>query len=391
MFSAYEKSRKWSKGHAQFWGIQLENLEWNNLSDIILTIKLEDFKYPLQLPVENTQIKDMILEENIKQNGTIQLGKETGEIQKINLYGKDLTFPEFYDYYINETQELNKHTEFYNTLIPKTPTLDTYTHKKSENKYTEDKNYLYKNNKKIHTKKHNQYTLTFMTNKYPQIKPTKQFTQTLHNAIFQDEKINLTHVGEQKTSQPIKIGNLNLYNQINIDYDFQYANQYLLNQIQNTTNPILKTLLKKYYCTYWIENIENNNLKLIFTNIIQQIIEPEIQKQFQTQKIEKDKSIKFEPADAVNSKPQNYAHIIKKHVKKCIKKDKLLKYIILYGIDKKGHIKTINNYNTKNLPLVENLTNQLLKKEEIGAKIKINTITLNEGIIINIFIIPLLF
>ncbi|MDD4594937.1 MAG: hypothetical protein PHY33_07480, partial [Methanobacteriaceae archaeon] len=55
LFSSYEKNRKWSKGHAKFWGIHLENLKWSNISDIILQIKLENFQYPLHLPLENNE------------------------------------------------------------------------------------------------------------------------------------------------------------------------------------------------------------------------------------------------------------------------------------------------------------------------------------------------
>ncbi len=392
IFSAYEKNRKWSKGHANFWGIQLENVEWSNLSDIILTIKLEDFKYPLQLPVENTQIKDMILEENIKSNGTIQLGQETGEIQKINLYGKELTFQEFYEYYINETQELNKHTEFYNTLIPSTPTLDNYTHKETGKKYIEDKNYIYTNKttieNRIHTKKHNQYTLTFISDKYPGIKPSKDFLILISQAIFGETKLNLCHVGEKKSSQPVEIGNLKLYNQLNLDIDFISANNYLLNLIKECKDETLKLLLKKYYCTYWINNLENNNIKLIFQNIINEILNEQIQKGFTNKKLDKEQFAIFESVDAVNSKPKKFANTIKKHVKNCIKKDKLLKYIILYGIEKKGQIKPINNYNSEHLPLLEQITNELLEKENLDVTVRIEEINVDESLIINIFILP---
>src|SRR5690606_29090403 len=39
-FSAFEHSRKWSKGHAEFWSIEPENVGWESLGSILLNIEL---------------------------------------------------------------------------------------------------------------------------------------------------------------------------------------------------------------------------------------------------------------------------------------------------------------------------------------------------------------
>jgi hypothetical protein len=391
LFSAYEKNRKWSKGHAKFWGIHLENLKWSNISDIILQIKLENFQYPLHLPLENNEIKNMILEENIKSDATIQIGTQTGIINKINLYGKNLTFNEFYQYYIDETQELNKHTEFYNTLIPITPTLDNYTHNKTSKTYIEDEKYIYKNKiskeNRIHTKNHNKYTLTFTTSKYPGIKPNPAFLGQIYESIFTEKNLNLIHVGEAKSSTPLEIGNLKIYNQIKIDPEFKDTTKYLIKLIQKI-NPENQTILKDYYLTYLNENLKNHNLETLFTILQTQITKTNLEKEFENKKLEKNKYVKYESQDAINTKPQEFAKIIKKHVKKSIKKDKLLKYAIIYGIEKNGHIKPTQNYNPKHLELVEKETNKLLQEDKLEVTTNIREIKTEKGTIIIVYILP---
>ena len=59
-FSAFEFSRKWSKGHAEFWGIDPEDVSWESLGNIVLNIELESFSLPVQLAIETENLDEMI-------------------------------------------------------------------------------------------------------------------------------------------------------------------------------------------------------------------------------------------------------------------------------------------------------------------------------------------
>ena len=75
-------------------------------------------------------------------------------------------------------------------------------------------------------------------------------------------------------------------------------------------------------------------------------------------------------------------------MKKSIKKDKLLKYAIIYGIEKNGHIKPTQNYNPKHLELVEKETNKLLQEDKLEVTTNIREIKTEKGTIIIVYILP---
>ena len=81
-FSAFEYSRRWSKGHAEFWGIEPEDVSWESLGNISLTVELAGFPYPLNLPVETEQLDEMIANRDISPTGKIRIGREEGKEMK---------------------------------------------------------------------------------------------------------------------------------------------------------------------------------------------------------------------------------------------------------------------------------------------------------------------
>lgn len=55
-FPAFEFSRKLSKGHAEFWGIEPEDVSWESLGAINLVINLERFDYPVQISLKSVRL-----------------------------------------------------------------------------------------------------------------------------------------------------------------------------------------------------------------------------------------------------------------------------------------------------------------------------------------------
>ena len=66
-FLAYEQSRKLSKGLAEFLGIKPEDIGWESIGDIILTLELENFPHPIQVPLGWEELDRMIKNRKISQ------------------------------------------------------------------------------------------------------------------------------------------------------------------------------------------------------------------------------------------------------------------------------------------------------------------------------------
>jgi len=80
--SAFEYSRKWSKGHANFWGIKPEDVGWESLGSITLNVEMERFPFPLQIPIETEQLKEMLDNKDISATGKITIGQKEGKLTK---------------------------------------------------------------------------------------------------------------------------------------------------------------------------------------------------------------------------------------------------------------------------------------------------------------------
>ncbi|WP_413826131.1 hypothetical protein, partial [Methanobrevibacter sp. UBA337] len=68
-----------------------------------------------------------------------------------------------------------------------------------------------------------------------------------------------------------------------------------------------QTILKDYYLTYLNENLKNHNLETLFTSLQTQITKTNLEKEFENKKLEKNKYVKYESQDAINTKPQEFA------------------------------------------------------------------------------------
>ncbi len=75
-FSAFEQKRSWSKGHAQFWGIEPEDVNWESLGHINLFVQLTTFPYLIQLPIEAEDLKALIDSGSITSTGHIRIGRD---------------------------------------------------------------------------------------------------------------------------------------------------------------------------------------------------------------------------------------------------------------------------------------------------------------------------
>ena len=115
--SAFASSRRWSKGHASLWGIDPEDIGWDRLGEITLSIQLESFSRPLQVPLETDELQDMLDKAQISATGDIWIGREPGKIIKVSIYRKDMDFSNFYGWFITQTEKLESFQAKFNAII----------------------------------------------------------------------------------------------------------------------------------------------------------------------------------------------------------------------------------------------------------------------------------
>lgn len=397
-FSAFEQSRKWSKGHAEFWGIEPEDVSWNSLGNIFLTIQLDSFPYPIQLPIETEQLDEMVLEKRILPTGLIKIGEEEGRITNAEVFRKKMEYIDFYDFYINEKEKLEELKKKFEELIPSIAApenpLDGFKNNKEiKYKYEEDINNLYEitpfGDSIIYKKEHPRYLILFFTKIYPGIKPSRKLIYQIYESIFNKRELEIWHAGEDTSIEPTIIGNLEIYNKIKINRDLYKFSENLLNIIQDAASIKTKKLLQVYFCLFWKNNLKNEYIKILFDYVIDSVIFDELELQFSGKGIfDKEKYLEFKSSAAVDPKPSRFAQDLIKTVEKYLKNEHITRYCILYGIEDNGDIKPLYNFKNDHATIIEHKVNNELVNKKI--RINIQPIPFKEGVVLSVYISKLL-
>ena len=279
--SAFEYSRKFSVGHAKFWGIEPEDIGWESLGSITLNVEMETFSLPFQIPIEAEQLKEMMDQKYISPTGKIKIGRENGKITKVFIYGKAMEYSQFYDFFITETEKLKNHKNKFNEIITPTPPISVFD---GTIRYEEDRNNVYEitaeGTKSIHKKEHPRFTICFFTQHYPGIKLKENFLWEIYQSIFDNKYLEVWHAGEQSSSEPTRIGSLMVYNKINLPDDLMIFSDNLLNLIQDARSRKAKLLLQSCFCRLYSENMKNKHFKVVFDFLNDSIISKEIEFEF---------------------------------------------------------------------------------------------------------------
>lgn len=391
-FSAFEHSRKWSKGHAEFWSIEPENVGWESLGSILLNIELESFPYPVQLPIEIEELDQMIRDNEIPTNGKIKIGKEIGNIIEVNIFRKSMGFPEFYDFYVTYKEKLNEHKKKYDELIfPQAvqnyeKNLKVYQYEDDETKLLE---ITAEGKKLIHNKSHPRFTICFFTKDYPSIKPTHKLIHKLYQSIFENHPLDIWHAGEETSDSPVKIGNLNIHNRINVTDNTCEFSDNLLDIIQDAESRKKKAIFQYYFCEFWKKNIDNKNIKFMFDCIETYVITSDLEFEFKNDGLlDTEKELEFKSVSDVNPKPTKFVNeTLIPTIKKYTENGKLSRLCILYGIEDNGEIKPIYHLKSDQvIPYIEEATNKKFSSDNI--QIAAHVIPFREGSILSVLIIP---
>ncbi|VVB63677.1 Uncharacterised protein [uncultured archaeon] len=396
MFSAFEYSRKWSKGHAEFWGIEPEDVSWDSLGSISLTIQLPFFDYLIQLPIESEQLELMIKDKMISPTGDIIIGRGKGTITKVEVFRKYMDFANFYDFYITEKDRLMEHREKFRELIPhgEHQPIDSFDPElKDKYRYIDDVDKIFEitpeGNKSIHDKRHIRYTLCFSTKAYPRIKPSKTFINKLYQAIFQNYRLEIWHAGEETSDEPAIFGSLEIFNKIDVNIKLIEFRNSLLNIIDDAKSKKTTVLLQNYYCSLLSRNIKNYNIKVLFDFIKEDIIIPEMEFEFGNNGVcDKEELLEFKSSDDVGTKPGRFVRdTLVPTIRKYQENGDLTRFCILYGIEDNGEIRPVSRrVKSDQISYIETEANKELSSDNI--KVSVQSIPFEEDYILAVFMMP---
>ena len=379
-FSAFEHNRYWSKGHAEFWGIEPEDVGWETLGNIILYVELNTFDYPMQLPIEPEILDLMIRNSTISPTGFINIGKEKGKITQVEVFRKMWEFNEFYDYYITQKEQLIEFRRiFEKELLPGGKNRSIYKfdpNPEYKYKYKEDLDKIYEfgadGDKLISIKKHPRFTIVFSTNEYPRIKPSERLIYRIYKAIFENEFLEIWHAGEETSNDPTHIGEaLDIYNKMDIDSDFLAFSSSLLDLIKDCNSQKASYTLQSYFCSLWYARLKNIHIRSLFEFIKEDIIIPELEHQFKNGGIfDKEDYLEFKSADAVDAKPSNFINrTLLPTISQYVINGELIRRCIFYGIEENGKIKPVpkRRLRSDEVGKIEKLVNKELENDHISV------------------------
>ena len=394
---AFEYNRKFSKGHAEFWGLDPEDVGWESLGDILLTVELESFSFPLQILLNIEQLQEMFNENKISPMGRIKIGREEGKITKVNVYRKTMDFQSFYDFYITETKKLDNYKKTFNEIADAQKKILDYPETlgiQDKYRYEEDERYLYEitpeGKSRVIKKERPRYFVSFFTKTRPGISPSRPFVLKLYKAIFENTSIAVWHAGEDSSLEPLVIGRLEVYNKIELPDEILLFSKTLLNLIQDVESRKAKLLLQSCFCKILRENLISKHFKYLFDFLLE-LIHQELEYEFEKTDsfFHKEEAIEFKSASDYIScnKPKKFVEKkLVPTVKKYIEGENIKRYCILYGVEDNSKIQPIYSLKSDQISEMERLTNE--KLGDLNIKVSIQSIPFKEGLILVVFIVP---
>lgn len=395
-FSVFEYNRKWSKGNAEFWGIEPEDVSWESLGSIVLRIELDSFSYKLQLPLEPNQLEDMIRTNKISTSGRVKIGREEGRITVVDVFRKSMEFPEFYDFYITQKWKIEEHRKKFKQIInPNDPrSYDsgmpiTYRYEENEEKIYE----ITTGGKSlIHSKSHPRFTICFFTKLFPGIRPQQKLLYMLHESIFGKNPLDICHVNERTSDESVTVGCLNIYNEIELKQRIFELSENFLNLIQDA-NKKTRCILQYYFCQFWKKNTDNKFIQDMFTFIEESIVASDLRFEFENAGIlEKEKHLQFKSASEVNPKPSKFVRdTLVPEITRYVGGSPERNLCILYGIEDNGKIVPILHLGNDQINTIEKIANEEISRK-IFDQIHVDAypIPYREGIILLVFLVPVI-
>ena len=389
VFSSFSYSKKWAKGHAEFWGIDPEYVSWENLGNIIFKIELNGYQYPIQQPLESSDIDEFISSNRLTSTGKIRIGRQNGRIIEVKVFRKIMSFRDFYSFYIIEKQKIEKSVKKFKEIHKVLGEITSFIH---NYKYEEEINEIFEIlpiERKIFFKKENPRFLVCFFSKKLKIKPSNEFIHLIYEAIFENISTEIVHAGLKPSDESINIGSLQIYNKIDVSSEILEFSEKFLNIIQDTRSNKSKFLLQYCFSEFWKKLLKEEYLEDMFDFLIQLIISAEINYEFESEGLcEVEDIIDFKSADAFTPKLDRFVNnVLIPSIDGYFDGEKLSKYCILYGIEDNGVINPIYHFKNDFSKTIEIKANA--KLNELKVSISAYPIPFNRETILAIFIMPI--
>jgi len=394
-FAAFEYNKKWSKGHAEFWGVDPDIVNWDALAQITLNIEVESFHLPIQLPVEPEIIDEMVRSNHITPTGRIQLGKIKGTITSARVFRRNMDFNDFLDYYVSHKERLEEYRNKFNGIIKQTKNGKIFDYGNTDQyfKYEDSEEALYEitleGRKTILDKCHPRYVICFFTKMYPRIKPSEKFLNRIFEAIFENRTLEVWHAGERTAHEPISIGSLKLYNEISVHNSTEELSNRLLNLIQDATSRKARLIMQYIFCELWKNNLRSNHIPSLFNSLIERILIHELNHEFSHDGLlETEGILEFKSSDDFTPKIARFVNDqLIPTIEKYIQNDRQTRFAILYGVEDSGYIAPITRLKSDMISDIEKRANEELNHHNV--RIIAKPIPFGNGVVLLILLVPL--
>jgi hypothetical protein len=393
-FSAFEYNRKMSKGHANFWQIPLDNVSWESIGTLSLYIDIDGFDLPITLPIESEQIDEMINNHNLSPTGKIRLGRIEGKITKVKVLRNEMGYNDFYDFHILKKEELDKHQKQFSKIISSDATQSILysTFKPDYYEYSEDFAKLIKytpsNEEIVIRKEHPRYSICYFTHSYPRVRPNPTIVTDMYHSIFNNHRLDLWHAGEHISEEPYILGNLRVYNELNIIHGALEFGNNLLNISQDLHSRKEKLILQYLLCEYWKKFSSCKHFPVIFDHINQTIIQKDIEFEFNFEAISAtEQYLEYKSASQCSPKINRFVgDTLVPTIHSYIHEGNLSRYGIIYGVEDNGAISPIYHFKNDMVTDIQKKANELLIND--GITIKAIPIPFKEEMILLVLLIP---
>lgn len=394
-FSAFEYNRRLSKGHADFWQIAPDDVNWEALGNFSLSIDIDGFDLPISLSVNSDNLEDMVSNHNLTPTGKIHLGRIDGKVTKAKVLRNEMDFNDFYEFYVLHKENLNEHQNLFSKIIP---TIDIQSHLHSgfdpqHYEYFEDFTSLMKytanGEEQLIHKEHPRFSICYFTNIYPRIKPKSKMIDNIYQAIFNNHQLEVWHAGEHISNESYEFGSLKVYNELGIIPNALEFGNNMLNIVQDLHSRKERLILQYLLCEYWKNSSHCKHFPVIFDHITQSIIKKDIEFEFNVDAISAtEQYLEYKsPADVSLKKKDHFVEdTLVPTVRSYLNNGTLSRYGIIYGVEDNGVINPIYHLQSDMVTTIQEKANEILRNE--GVKIRAIPIPFNKEMILLILLVP---
>lgn len=392
LLSPYEYDRTYSKGHAEFWGIRPRDVYWEHTDSIRFVYSLDSEEGEVIRPASFDEVGRMLESGELSTTGEARWGAQEAAVSRVEVSRSSMSFSDFYQQYILLSEDVAVHSEFFRNLISPGVLAAYDASRKNKYDYEEDLQHLFQcafpEHKDFKEKKHPNYILCYFTEVFPGIRPLPPLTETFYRALFSTSAASVLHVGEPISVEPICIGNLHVYNEIEIEEGtLEFVNE-LIVKLSDYSSKKGRAVLEGVAARILKHSVSNLHLPLIFDFIYDDYIAKKMDGAFaRGNTIAKESEIEFKSKDDFLSSGKRFVeNKLVPDILRYTNSTEHPRMCIIYGINDDGTVDPIANLPSDRLTAIQNLANKRLLKARIV--VETHAIKAKGGFLLLVIFVP---